>query len=137
MSLAPSNIQCWQFKKMYTIGKSTSPLIAITATLCNAYSAYQSRHSGNGVFSSFNLYLAAALCVPCIVPFTLLVMEPLVNKDLLRLGTMVETGLKIDESSDEWTNVRSKLIRWKGMNLVRSTIVGVGAIISALAGMAV
>lgn len=121
---------------MYNIGKSTSPLIAITVTLCNAYSAYQSRDAVGGVVSPFIYYLAATLCVPCIVPYTLLVMEPMVNKKLLSLGSMAERGVKAEGFSSEEDDVREKLIRWKGMNFMRAGIVGVGALLAALGTIA-
>jgi hypothetical protein len=112
-------------------------LIAITVTLSNAYCAHHSSTLNNEVVSCFNLYLAAALCVPCIVPYTLLVMEPLVNKKLLSLGGLVESGGKIDESSMEWRDLGVNFVRWRAMNFVRAAIVGAGAILSALATMVI
>lgn len=132
LKVAPVNVLVHEFKTMYNIGKSTSPFIAITVTLCNAYSAYRSKDAVGAVVSPFVYYLAATLCVPCIVPYTLLFMEPMVNRKLLSLGSMAEHGVKAEGFSSEEDDVREKLIRWKGMNFVRAGIVGVGALLAAL-----
>lgn len=136
LKIAPVNVLVHEFKTMYNIGKSTSPLIAISVTLCNAYSAYESKDAIGGVLSPFIYYLAATLCVPCIVPYTLLVMEPMVNKRLLTLGSMAERGVKAEGFTSEEDDVREKLIRWKAMNFVRAAIVGVGALLALLGTMA-
>src|SRR4051812_28090816 len=100
LSLAPPDVLVHEFRTMYKIGKSTSPLIAITATICNGYSAYRFKDDATligGVVSPFALYLAAAICVPCIIPYTILYMEPKVNIKLLTLGAMVEKGAKASD----------------------------------------
>lgn len=62
-------------------------------------------------------------------------MEPLVNKELLALGALVEDGAKIDQTSVQWRDVRTKMVRWRGMNFVRATIVGIGALLTAVAAV--
>jgi len=121
---------------MYNIGKSSSPLIAITATLCNGYSAYRFKDDTTlvgGIVSPFALYLAATICVPCIIPYTVLYMEPKVNKKLLTLGAMVEKGAKASELGVSEAEIRGLLIRWKGMNFVRAGLVALGALLTAVA----
>jgi hypothetical protein len=121
---------------MYNIGKATSPLIAITVTLCNGYSAYCSRDDTSligDVASPFALYTAAAICVPSIVPYTLLYMEPTVNRRLLALGARVEEGAKAKDLGVGDEEVRNMLKRWKGMNFVRAALVATGAVLSAIA----
>ncbi|USP77348.1 hypothetical protein yc1106_04622 [Curvularia clavata] len=136
LSIAPVDTLVHQFKTMYNIGKATSPLVAITVTICNGYSAYCAKDStdliGN-LISPFALYTAATVCVPSIVPYTLLYMEPAVNKKLLTLGGMVENGTKAKDLGVGDEEVRSMLKRWKGMNFVRATLVATGAVLSALA----
>lgn len=124
---------------MYNIGKSTSPFIAIAVTLCNGFSAYQSRRSSRlvgGVLSPFALYVAAALCVPCIVPYTVLYMEPVVNRQLLDLGAKAEKGVKVEGFGTDEKDIRENLMRWREMNFVRAAIVGVGALLAAVATVA-
>jgi len=121
---------------MYNIGKSSSPLIAITATICNGYSAYRFKDDATlvgGIISPFSLYLAATICVPCIIPYTVLYMEPKVNKKLLTLGAMVEKGAKANELGVSEAEIRGLLIRWKGMNFVRAGLVALGALLTAVA----
>ncbi|KAJ5026883.1 hypothetical protein J3E72DRAFT_243284 [Bipolaris maydis] len=136
LSVAPVDTLVHQFKTMYNIGKATSPLVAITVTLCNGYSAYCSRNDTNlvgNVASPFTLYAAAAIFVPLIVPYTLLYMEPQVNKRLLTLGGMVEQGTKAKDLGVSDEEVRVMLKRWKGMNFVRAALVALGAVLSAVA----
>jgi hypothetical protein len=139
LSVAPVKVLVHEFKVMYNIGKSTSPPIAIAVTLCNVFSACQSRTSSRlvgGVVSPFTLFVAAALCVPCIVPYTLLYMEPAVNKMLLELGDRAEKGGEAAELRADEKDIREKLVRWRGMNFVRAAVVGVGALLAAIATIA-
>ncbi|RMZ73869.1 Noranthrone monooxygenase [Pyrenophora seminiperda CCB06] len=136
LSLAPVDVLVHEFRTMYIIGKSTSPLIAITATLCNGYSAYRFKDDTAliaGVVSPFALYLAATICVPTIIPYTILYMEPKVNRKLLMLGGMVEKGAKASDLGVSKAEVQGLLIRWKGMNFVRAGLVGLGAVLAAVA----
>jgi Domain of unknown function (DUF1772) len=128
-----------QFKVMYNIGKSTSPLIAIAVTLCNGFSAYHSRTDPRligGLTSPFALYVAAALCIPCIIPFTVLYMDPTVNNKLLALGDRVEKGGNTSDLGISEVEIRLSFGRWRGMNFVRAVVVGVGALLAAVAALA-
>lgn len=136
LSIAPVDTLVHQFKTMYNIGKATSPLIAITVTICNGYSAYCSRadtHLIGDNVSRFALYTAAAICVPSIVPYTLLYMEPTVNSKLLALGAKVEKGAKAKDLGVSEQEVRGMLKRWRGMNFVRAALVAAGAVLAAVA----
>lgn len=133
---APVEVSVHQFKVMYNKGKTTSPKFVVVATLCNALLAYQSSGEGpliGGVVSPFALYVAAAICLPSIIPYTLLVMEPGVNRELIRLGTLAENGLELDRIKLREHEVHTMLTSWKGMNYVRATAVVVGALLSAVA----
>ncbi|CZT15473.1 uncharacterized protein RCC_12329 [Ramularia collo-cygni] len=134
---APADVGVRQFKTMYNKGKSTSPLIVVAATLCNAYSAYRSSGSSvelvGGVVSPFALYVTAAVCLPAIIPFTLLVMEPGVNRELIRLGTLSEKGMELNRIKLMEHDIQAMLVSWKGLNYVRAALVGAGALISGLA----
>ena len=124
---------------MYNIGKSTSPLIALTVTLCNGFSAYRSRthpHLIGGLTSPFALYVAASLCILCIIPFTLLYMDPTVNNKLLGLGARVEKGGNLSDLGISETEIRAGLGRWRRLNYVRAVVVGVGALLAAVAAAA-
>ena len=64
-------------------------------------------------------------------------MEPLVNKKILNLAALVESGGKIEDSSMEWKALRDNFVRWRAMNFVRAAIVGTGALFTALATIVV
>lgn len=136
LEIAPVDVLVHQFKTMYNIGKSTSPPLAIAVTICNLYSAYRSKGETDieqGIISPFRLYLAAAILIPCIIPYTLLYMEPTVNEKLISLGAKVEKGSNANDLGVSHDEVRAMLMRWKTMNFVRAGIVGIGAILTATA----
>ncbi|KAL6702820.1 hypothetical protein ACN47E_000906 [Coniothyrium glycines] len=139
LSVAPIDTLVHEFKTMYAIGKASSPLVAITVTLCNAYSAYHASQDGNpshGAVSSSTLLIAATICVPLIIPYTVLRMEPAVNRKLIALGAKVEKGAKAQDLGVREDEVRNLLKSWKGMNFVRAALVAAGACLTAIAVIA-
>ncbi|MCJ1406907.1 hypothetical protein MMC19_000977 [Ptychographa xylographoides] len=138
LSLAPVDILVHEFKVMYNIGKSSSPPIAVVVALCMGFSAYQARSDPRligGLVSPFALYVAAALCIPSIVPYTGLYMHPTVNKKLLDMGAMAEKGATAMELGTGEKEIREMFSRWKGMNYVRAALVGGGALLAAVAAL--
>jgi hypothetical protein len=63
-------------------------------------------------------------------------MEPAVNKMLLELGDRAEKGGEAAELRADEKDIREKLVRWRGMNFVRAAVVGVGALLAAIATIA-
>ena len=121
---------------MYAIGKKSSPPIAIAATVCNGFCAYQSRGKSiliGGLVSQFAMYVAAAVSVMCIVPYTILYMEPAVNRMLLDLGSQVGKGVKAELLGVRERDIKKALIRWKGLNFVRAVLAGMGTLFAAVA----
>ena len=121
---------------MYNIGKASSPVLVILVTLCNGFLAYQTKDDTSlvhGLVSSSTLYATAALWILCIILFTVLYMEPVVNLKLLELGSQVEKGVKAKDLGTNEKDVREMLARWKGLNFVRAAIVGSGALLTASA----
>lgn len=136
LSEAPVDTLVKQFSRMYGIGKLSSPPIAIAATVCNGFSAYQFRSNSvlvGGLVSPFALYVAAAVSVVCIVPYTLLYMESAVNRMLLDLGGEVSKGIKAELLGVSERDIKRALIRWKGLNFVRAALVGMGSLFAAVA----
>ncbi|KAI8934144.1 hypothetical protein NX059_008899 [Plenodomus lindquistii] len=136
LNIAPVDVLVHEFKTMYNIGKSASPPFAILVTICNGFSTYHSKHKTSLVFGSispFPLYMAATLLVPCIIPYTLLYMEPTVNKKLVGMGDQVEKGAKAKDLDWSEADIRAMLVRWRGMNFTRAAIVGAGALLTAVA----
>lgn len=136
MSAAPVEVLVHEFKIMYNIGKATAPPIAITTALCHGLLAYHKKDSTRlvaGAVSPLLLHVLAAACVVCIVPFTLLYMDPTVNNKLLHLGAQVERGVRPKELMTEEGSIRHALLRWRGLNLIRALAVAGGALFGMLA----
>lgn len=74
--------------------------------------------------SPFTLYIAAALAIPAIMPYTISVMQPTNDK-------LHKKAAKADAVSDSET--RQLLQKWKGMNYNRAAFVGLGAVLGAVA----
>lgn len=114
---------------MYNIGKSTSPPLALSVALSNGFLAYSARNNAQPVI----LHTIAAVCVMCIVPFTLLYMDPKVNNTLLDLGEKAERLGKKAVGHVSEAEVRGLLWRWRGLNFVRAAVVAVSALLAAVA----
>lgn len=141
LNAAPLDIRVMQFRRMYNIGKASSPYLAVAATLCNGFSAYRARSDGRSSsatigMSSCALFLAAAVSVVAIVPFTLLYMEPVVNRRLLDLGSQASRGVKAEQLGVNEETVREMMELWKRLNFVRAAFVGFGALAAAVASVA-
>lgn len=124
---------------MYNIGKTSSPPLAITAAICSGFSAYEVRSKHRtilGLASPFALYVAAAVSVVAIVPFTLLYMEPAVNRKLLVLGSRASKGVKAEHLGTSEAEVRQLLSQWKALNFVRATLAALSALLAAVATVA-
>ncbi|XWX00392.1 hypothetical protein V2A60_008412 [Cordyceps javanica] len=136
LNVAPTDVLLREFSVMYSIGKRTSPPIAMTAAICNGFLAYRSLHSHqriSGGITPFALYSTAVLLVLAIIPYTLLAMEPRANKMLLDLGDQVTKGLNIEALKVAEDDVRNTLIVWKAMNARRALFVGAGAVLTTIA----
>jgi hypothetical protein len=139
LRIAPIDILVHEFKVMYEIGKKTSPPITLVVTLCNAFCAYQAKSKSEligGAVSPFALHVTAALCLPCIAPFTLLYMGPVVNARLLELGAKVEKGIKVQKLGASEEEVRELMAVWKRLNFVRAAVAGAAAVLAGVAALA-
>lgn len=124
---------------MYNIGKLSSPPLALSATVCNGFAAYTFWNDNfriEHVIPRSALYLAAMVSVMSIVPFTLLCMEPLVNRKLLGLGEEARRGVMAKDLGVTEEQVRQMLVTWKRLNSVRAALASVGALLSAVATLA-
>lgn len=138
IALAPTDLLVRQWKRTYDVGKATAPPFAVTCAACFGFLAYSSRRlpsSGSIPISPFALYTAAAVAIPAIVPYTLLVMEPAVNRKLMRMAKTVEAGSKGTELDCSGAEVADLLRKWKGMNLVRAAAVATGAVLGVVASL--
>ena len=121
---------------MYNIGKSTSPLVAMSVAICNGFSAYRCRPKSRlvkGLASPFALCVAAALCVLCIIQYMVLHKELRANAKLLNMCDKAEIGMRATELETREKEMRKLFMRWKGMNFIQAAIVGAGALLSSVA----
>ncbi|KAK5682303.1 hypothetical protein LTS10_005429 [Elasticomyces elasticus] len=137
--LAPPEVAVRQWSKAYAIGKATAPPLAITSAACFGYLSYTSLAAGSplqsfGLGAPMVLYAIAGAIVPCIVPYTLLVMDPRANNRLKFLAKEAERSSKSTDSIKD--EVQELLGKWARMNYVRAAAVGAGAVLGAVASIA-
>ncbi|EOO00850.1 hypothetical protein UCRPA7_3694 [Phaeoacremonium minimum UCRPA7] len=93
------------------------PQMALVSMLGYAYLIYDRRSQGQ----SYSGYAAAAGLSLAIMPYTIILMSPTNNA---LLGVASGATKTLSESA-----VRELLVKWKGLNLVRSVIPFVGAVL--------
>ncbi|KAK4549001.1 hypothetical protein LTR36_008774 [Oleoguttula mirabilis] len=116
MALAPAEILVRQWKTTFEIGKASAPPFALTCAACFGFLAYSSRTlpgSASLPVSPFALYTAAALAIPAIMPYTLLVMEPAANGKLMHMAKKAEAGGKGTDLAASDADVKELLRKWK------------------------
>lgn len=114
-----------QWHALYKIGASTAPPLAFATAIATGYLASCSYVSGAGVFdqsAKFYLYAAATVLAPSIAPWTLTAMVP-TNNALTALGKASEAEVEKRKG-----DLLQLLRRWRGLNLVRAALVGLGAV---------
>jgi hypothetical protein len=123
----------WQF--VYDVGKMTGPPVSI----CSAGSLlYAMTRIPVEFRMQRQLYIAAAVCVVSIMPFTLIALAP-TNSKLIKAAEIEKMGQEVEETHPG--NVASKgestqdLVRkWAGLNAVRGIppLIGIGCVVAAL-----
>lgn len=112
-----SDSQALQFwKTIFDRGKIQGPVVATVAGVLHVSSSYL--RSGSWREVSTTRWLAAG-ATAAIVPFTLLVMEPLANGALVRAAT----------SGVGKAGTRELIERWRVLNLIRSVLPLVGGVL--------
>ncbi|KAK5731602.1 hypothetical protein LTR17_011194 [Elasticomyces elasticus] len=133
--LAPPEVAVRQWSKAYALGKATAPPLAITSAACFGYLSWQALPPKSiGFGEPMVIYAIAAALIPSIMPFTLSVMDPGVNNRLKLLAKDAERSTKLTDSVKD--EVQELLGKWAAMNYVRAVAVGVGAVLGAVASIA-
>ncbi|KAK4574220.1 hypothetical protein LTR86_001981 [Recurvomyces mirabilis] len=142
LAVAPDEIAVKQWRRAFGIGKATAPALALPSALCFAYLAYATRNivsktSVLGIRSPTVLYGVAAMAILCIVPYTLIVMEPGANRRLMALAEEADAVAKGEsrELMGKEGEVKVLLRKWTGMNYNRALFTGFGAVVGAVATM--
>lgn len=106
-----------QWEGIYTRGKALGPQMAMASMLGYAYLIYDRRSKGQ----SYSGYVAAAALSLGIMPYTIIFMMGTNNA---LLGVASGATKTASESA-----VRELLVRWKGLNLLRSVFPFIGGIL--------
>nr|POE93626.1 putative mitochondrial membrane protein [Quercus suber] len=135
VALAPTDLLVRQFAHLYYTGRANMPPLAILSATCFGFLAYSTRRSPKRRFglSQSSFYLTAAVLLPMIVPFTVLIMEPGPNKPLLAWAAEAEAVAAGTVLAVQRSEVQRELGVWIGMNYVRAGLVGTGALLGAAA----
>ncbi|KAI5243213.1 DUF1772-domain-containing protein [Aureobasidium subglaciale] len=123
---APAPLLAKQWKKIFDIGKVTLPPLALVSGAIFGYLAYREPTDS----SSFNLYTAAAILVPSIVPYTVFVMSA-VNNKLQDKATSLANASLTDvevEAGAEGETAHQLLEKWATLNLGRSLLPLIGTL---------
>ncbi|KUI57085.1 Noranthrone monooxygenase [Cytospora mali] len=112
-----SQLLAQQWAGIYNRGKVLGPQTAVISLLGYGYLMYDRSSRLN---SGWGDYLCAMGLTIGIVPFTLIIMDP-TNQALLRVAE--------GSSSLGYEAVRELLVRWKGLNLIRSLFPIAGALL--------
>ncbi|KAI5200696.1 DUF1772-domain-containing protein [Aureobasidium subglaciale] len=123
---APAPLLVKQWKRIFDIGKVTLPPLAIASGAIFGYLAYREPTDS----SSFNLYTAAAILVPSIVPYTLFVMSAVNNKLQDKTASLANASLTDAEveAPAEGETAHQLLEKWATLNLGRSLLPLIGTL---------
>jgi hypothetical protein len=153
-AIAPPAIATKQWAKAYALGASTAPFIAIASSLSFGYLASQgaiisswlplyrinpapaaklpaaSNATSLDPRPSFNLYTAAAVLVPVIVPFTIFVIKKTNTKLFAKADYYEAQGAAETKEDKELPELFAK---WQLLNLIRACFPALGAAAGAWA----
>ena len=113
-----------QWRRMFLRGKATGPPLGLGAAAALAYVAYQTSDP-----YLRNLYAVAAVMPVAIVPFTLLIIEP-VNGVLLERAAAVDAKKEIVEKVGEGT--KALIGRWATLNYASTLFPVAGTLLAGL-----
>lgn len=113
----PSRELAEQWAAIYNRGKVTAPPVAVASLAAYAFLAYELKNGGQLNWERYGL--AGALTAG-IIPFTLIGMAS-------TNGALMQVAGGATSLSDDAT--RSLLLRWQGLNLVRSMLPLAGAVL--------
>lgn len=117
----PAQTLAQQWQGLFARGKVLGPQLAVASLLGYGYLAYQRKTATGPDRQGWAGYVAAAALAISIVPFTIVFMNPTnIALQNVAFGT--------DKTTSE-TAVRELLVKWKGLNLVRSFFPLAGAIL--------
>lgn len=128
--LAPASLALRQFEQIYTLGKKVGPslsLVSFGSFIFLAYDSYMRFADTTLVYSplkdQWKGYVVAAGLVVGIMPYTVVLMVPGVNKKLLEGAERATRGKKEDGVEEMGVEeVRKTLVKWARFNYGRAVL---------------
>ncbi|KAH9203044.1 hypothetical protein DL95DRAFT_472800 [Leptodontidium sp. 2 PMI_412] len=132
--MAPAPVAARQFEKLWVLGYTTGPALAVITTLANAYVAYHLDPKS----LAFKLSLAASSLAPIIYSVTWAFMEDINQKLFAKAKTLgssspVDKGLDAGLPKSETTHGLIQV--WGNRHLVRSSLAAVSSILAIWAAL--
>lgn len=137
----PLLLQAW--KRTYLLGAKVGPGLSLISTISLLTLAYDA-HSLTGRLVSgtaqgiakWKCYAGAAGLLIGIVPYTILMMGPGVNKKLMDAANSVEVGTEKKFGAAEADSVKKTLDQWGLWNLGRAVLTGLGCVVAVWTSVA-
>ncbi|KAK5005120.1 hypothetical protein LTR28_008099 [Elasticomyces elasticus] len=159
LRLAPTQVQAQQWEKVFWIGASTAPPLALMSSLAFGYLAnqgsppthrYQVRAdisaaskvpqalSGTAIAPTTPFYLltTSAVIIPAIVPYTLFLMKNTNNKlhaKAAKYRNTIAGEKNIEAGMPREETVEGLVSKWYWLNMLRAVMVGSGAAMGLVA----
>ncbi|KAF1353902.1 hypothetical protein BDV97DRAFT_279548, partial [Delphinella strobiligena] len=131
---SPAPLLVKQWKKIFDSGKVVAPPLSIISAAIFGGLAYREPKGS----AAFTLYTVAAVLVPSIVPYTLLVMKPTNDKLNEKAESLATTSLE-DAAAEAGVakeeTAHGLLDKWITLNLGRSLLPLIGTICAAWASV--
>lgn len=117
-----------QWRKAYEVNQTTAVSLSVVSALALGGLAYRENTSSK----AFTLLVTATVLVPSIIPYTLFVMSPVVDRISARARPKAPASGSVpgEESSHQL------LDRWASLNLGRAVLAGLGSACAAWAVLA-
>ncbi|KAK4990619.1 hypothetical protein LTR66_006762 [Elasticomyces elasticus] len=143
LRLAPTQVQAQQWEKVFWIGASTAPPLALMSSLAFGYLANQASKvsqalSGTALAPTtpFYLFTTSAVIIPAIVPYTLFLMKNTNNKlhaKAAKYRNTIAGEKNIEAGMPREETVEGLVSKWYWLNMVRAVMVGSGAVMGLVA----
>ncbi|KAG2165974.1 DUF1772-domain-containing protein [Aureobasidium pullulans] len=124
---APAPLLAKQWKKIFDQGKVAAPPMAVISAAIFGGLAYREPVGS----SNFNLYTAAALLVPSIVPYTVFLMSTVNSKLQEKASSLASASLTdtaVESGAAEGETAHELLEKWATLNLGRSLLPLIGTL---------
>ncbi|KAF1919161.1 hypothetical protein BDU57DRAFT_512096 [Ampelomyces quisqualis] len=131
---APAPIAAKQWYTVFMRGGYFAKPFALAAALASAYVASQHDTSSR----AFKLNLAAAVLLPCIVPFTLAFIVPLNEKLIEKMDSLASTSLEdkaVETGVADGETTHALIDKWATLNVARAGFLVAGTLCATLAAV--